>query len=53
VPESLLGTLESGLTLMAQMSGNPETLDVPLTFRNGRILLGPIPIGPAPILRLR
>ncbi|MAN98342.1 MAG: hypothetical protein CMN16_04510 [Roseovarius sp.] len=53
VPDSMLGTLESGLSLMAQMSGNPETLDVPLTFRNGRILLGPIPIGPAPILRLR
>lgn len=53
VHESLLGTVESGLALMAQMSGNPETLDVPLTFRKGRILLGPIPIGPAPVLRLR
>jgi len=53
VPESMLGTLENGFSLMAQMSGNPETLDVPLTFRNGRIQLGPIPIGPAPVLRLR
>ncbi|MGX0975727.1 hypothetical protein ACSSVY_001437 [Roseovarius sp. MBR-51] len=53
IPESMLGTLDSGLSLMAQMSGNPNTLDVPLTFRNGRIFLGPIPIGPAPVLRLR
>lgn len=53
VPESMLGTVENGLSLMAQMSGNPNTLDVPLTFRNGRILLGPVPIGPAPVLRLR
>lgn len=53
VPESMLGTLESGLSLIARMSGNPNTLDVPLTFRSGRILLGPIPIGSAPVLRLR
>lgn len=53
VPEALAGTIESGLTLMAQMAGNPETLDIPLTFRGGRTRLGPIPLGPAPILRLR
>lgn len=53
VPETLLGTIESGLALIAQISGNPNTLDVPLSFRNGRILLGPIPIGPAPLLHLR
>ncbi|WP_297774461.1 DUF2125 domain-containing protein [uncultured Roseovarius sp.] len=53
VPDGMRKTLESGLSLMAQMSGNPNTLDVPLTFRRGRILLGPIPVGPAPVLRLR
>ncbi|SEL97541.1 hypothetical protein SAMN05443999_110123 [Roseovarius azorensis] len=53
LPQSLAQTLESGLSLIAQMNGNPQTLDVPLTFRNGRTLLGPIPLGPAPVLRLR
>ncbi|MGX0876260.1 hypothetical protein ACSSV4_000935 [Roseovarius sp. MBR-154] len=53
LPESLAQTVENGLELLARMNGNRETLDVPLSFRGGRILLGPIPIGPAPVLRLR
>ncbi len=51
--QSLAQTLDNGLSLIAQMNGNPQTMDVPLTFRNGRTLLGPIPLGPAPVLRLR
>lgn len=53
LPEAMRDTVESGLGLMARMSGNRETLDVPLTFSGGRVRLGPIPLGPAPILRLR
>ena len=53
VPEGLAGTLEDGLSLIAQLAGNPNTLDIPLEFRGGYVRLGPVPIGPAPVLRLR
>ncbi|WP_371226041.1 DUF2125 domain-containing protein [Roseovarius sp. 2305UL8-3] len=53
LPEGLAGTLEDGLGLIAGLAGNPKTLDIPLDFRNGRVLLGPVPIGPAPVLKLR
>jgi hypothetical protein len=53
LPESLAGSVESGLGMMARMAGNPETLDIPLGLRGGRVWLGPVPIGPAPVLRLR
>lgn len=53
LPESMVKTVESGLSMMAQMAGNPQTLDIPLNLRNGRVMLGPIPLGPAPVLRLR
>lgn len=53
VPDGLAGTLENGLGLLAQLSGNPNTLDLPLDFNRGRVFLGPIPLGPAPLLRLR
>lgn len=53
LPESLARTLENGLSLLAQLNGNPQTLDAPLTFRRGLTFLGPIPLGPAPRLRLR
>ncbi|MFK7938366.1 MAG: DUF2125 domain-containing protein [Roseovarius sp.] len=53
VPETLAGTLEDGLGLMAQLSGNPNTLDLPLDFNRGRVFLGPIPLGDAPVLRIR
>ncbi len=46
-------TLESGLSLISQMAGNPETLDIPLNFAGGRVRIGPVPLGPAPVLRLR
>ncbi len=53
LPEGLAGTLEDGLQLIAGLAGNPNTLDIPLDFRNGRVLLGPVPVGPAPVLKLR
>ena len=45
-------TLTRGLGLVAQFSGNPETLDLPLDLDEGRMSLGPIPLGKAPRLRL-
>jgi hypothetical protein len=53
LPESMAGSVESGLGMMARMAGNPETLDIPLGLSGGRMWLGPVPIGPAPVLRLR
>ncbi|MEQ3625091.1 MAG: DUF2125 domain-containing protein [Celeribacter sp.] len=32
-------------------AGGSERLSLPLSFRNGRTYLGPVPLGPAPILR--
>ncbi|MEL6647716.1 MAG: DUF2125 domain-containing protein, partial [Pseudomonadota bacterium] len=51
--QSFADTLESGLSLISQMAGNPETLDIPLNFSGGRVRIGPVPLGPAPVLQLR
>ena len=53
LPEGLAATLERGLAVMAEMSGHPDTLDAPITFADGGMSFGPIPLGPAPMLRLR
>ena len=53
MPKGMADTVGDGLGLIAQMAGNPKTLDIPLGLSNGRVFLGPVPIGPAPILRLR
>ncbi len=49
----LAGTIERGLGLIAGLSGRDDTLDAPLTFRDGQVRIGPLPIGPAPRLILR
>jgi len=41
-----------GLTLVAALSGDPDTLDVTLRFERGLAFLGPLPLGAAPDLRL-
>ncbi|QYX56272.1 DUF2125 domain-containing protein [Roseovarius sp. SCSIO 43702] len=53
LPDGLFEPLSEGLGMLAQLSGNPETLDIPLALRNGRVWLGPAPIAKAPVLRLR
>lgn len=53
LPETLLTSAENGLGLLAALSGDPDTLDVPLGFANGRVSLGPIPLGPAPLIVIR
>ena len=53
VPAQLLRPIEQGLSLLSGLSGNRNTLDLPLTLDAGMMKLGPIPIGPAPLFRLR
>lgn len=53
ISQGFADQLESGLNLIAGMAGNPQTLDIPLDFRRDLVFLGPVPIGQAPLLRLR
>lgn len=53
VPDSVLNTVETGLGLLAGLSGNSQSLDLKLGFKNGFVTLGPIPLGPAPRIVLR
>ena len=41
-------TIRNVLQALAQGSGEAGTLKIPLSFTNGTIRLGPIPLGPAP-----
>ncbi len=53
VAEPFAPTIENALELLAALSGPPDTIDATLTFARGQILLGPIPLGPAPRLIIR
>lgn len=53
LPAAMLPSVEKTLAFLASLSGDKETLDTPLTFKNGYIAFGPIPIGPAPNLTIR
>ena len=53
VAQSLAPTFERAFELMASLSGTPDTLDAPLTFQNGFVSFGPIPLGPFPPLTIR
>ncbi|MCB5200339.1 DUF2125 domain-containing protein [Loktanella sp. TSTF-M6] len=48
VPPNLLPALTSGLRML---SGGSDNLQLPLTFAGGDMMLGPLPLGPAPRLR--
>lgn len=41
-------TVTRALELLATQGGNPDVLPLPLTFRDGWMSLGPLPLGPAP-----
>lgn len=45
--------IEGVLGILARASGNPQTLDLPLDFARGLVFVGPIPVGAAPVIRLR
>lgn len=53
LPKELLPAVERGLEFLAALSGNPETIDAPLTFSGGAVRIGPVPLGPAPLVRIR
>ncbi len=54
IPTELEGTAVRAMETLARMSGNPRTIDAPLTFARGRVSLGGVvPLGSAPNLRLR
>ena len=49
----LAAQIKSGLQLLARLSGDPRSIDIPLTFEARETRLGPIPLGPAPKLTTR
>lgn len=53
LPPRMRGTAEALLGVVGGMSGRPEDIDATLSFSNGRVFLGPLPLGDAPRLRLR
>lgn len=53
LPPPLRRTAERVLGLLAQSGGNPQHLDITLGLADGQVMLGPLPIGPAPRLILR
>ena len=52
IPTGSVRTVEGLLKTLARASGPPNTIDVPLTLKNGMITFGFLPLGPAPNLRL-
>ncbi len=53
ISEQTLPAFESGLEMLAGISGNPEHIDATLNFRGGFVGIGPIPLAPAPRIFLR
>ena len=49
----MAGTVELLLSGAAKANGPENTLDITLTLENGQILFGFIPLGPAPIFKMR
>ncbi|SDI93746.1 DUF2125 domain-containing protein [Aliiruegeria lutimaris] len=52
VPDSLADPVESALSMLSGLAGRSDTLDIPLSFENGRTRLGPLPLGRAPVLSI-
>lgn len=46
-------SLTKALTVLAESGADPNVLDLPLTFADGWMNLGPFPLGPAPIFDQR
>ena len=53
VPDTFAGTIERALEVLAGLSGRPDTIDAPLSFQNGFMSFGPLPLGPAPRFVIR
>ncbi len=52
IPRENEPLIEQSLAGLARLSDEEDTLSVPLIFADGQMLFGPIPAGPAPIIRL-
>ncbi len=50
VGQNEAGAVEAALGFVAALGGNPDVIKAPLSFRRGAMLLGPIPIGDAPVI---
>jgi len=50
VRPQLAPTVETMLEGLAKQTGDPEVLKIPLTMQDGWMSLGPLPLGPAPVL---
>jgi hypothetical protein len=50
VTQDQAGVLARGFASLAQAGGDPDVLTLPLRARDGRLSLGPVPLGPAPRL---
>ncbi len=53
VNPAIAGAARAGLGLVAGLGGGGDEIRVPLDFSGGEARLGPIPLGPAPILARR
>ena len=51
LPERMAVAVGSVLEHLASRSGEPDSIDLPLVMQQGRMMLGPMPLGPAPRLR--
>lgn len=51
IAPEVVPTWEKALAMLAQQSGKPDVLDLPLTMQNGHMSLGFLPLGPAPSFR--
>lgn len=45
LPEATRQTAENALSLLAGLSGRPDTIDAPLSIRDSVVFFGPIPVG--------
>ena len=50
IKPELSQTVQNMLAALAQDSGDPAVLKLPLVLANGQMSLGPLPLGPAPVL---
>jgi hypothetical protein len=52
LPPGIAGALRGGLDLIATLTGDSESLKVPLDFADGRARIGPVTVGAAPRLAM-
>ncbi|MBM7066080.1 DUF2125 domain-containing protein [Actibacterium sp. 188UL27-1] len=52
LPEAVAPPISTALEAVSKLAGHPDTLDIPISFQRGLTRVGPVPIGPAPSLRI-